>query len=83
MADDIVLPIPNLTLPQNLFTLSTPSLAHLHENARTELLQGIQTDRQLSSFCFMSNLIPPTRRNGSILQNSYLHVHPTIRPSPP
>jgi 26S proteasome subunit RPN7 len=39
MADD-VLPIPNLNLPQHFFTLSTPSLAHLHDNARQELLRG-------------------------------------------
>lgn len=44
MADDIVLPIPNLTLPQHFFTLSTPSLAHLHGNAAKELLAGIEAD---------------------------------------
>ena len=45
MPEDVVLPIPNLTLPQNLFVLSQPHLAHLHENARKELLEGIQADR--------------------------------------
>ncbi|KII89170.1 hypothetical protein PLICRDRAFT_698276 [Plicaturopsis crispa FD-325 SS-3] len=45
MADEIVLPIPNLNLPQHLFTLSTPSLEHLHKNARLELLEGIQADQ--------------------------------------
>lgn len=45
MADEVVLPIPNLALPQHLFTLSKPSLSHLHENARKELLEGIKADR--------------------------------------
>ena len=45
MADDIVLPIPNLALPQNLFILSNQSLAHLHDNARKELFDGIKADR--------------------------------------
>ena len=45
MADDAVLPIPNLALAQDYFVLSTPSLAHLHENARKSLLEGIQADR--------------------------------------
>ncbi|KAG9226449.1 hypothetical protein CCMSSC00406_0003328 [Pleurotus cornucopiae] len=45
MADDIVLPIPNLSLPQQLFVLSTPSLTALHENARTELLKNIEADQ--------------------------------------
>jgi 26S proteasome regulatory subunit N7 len=45
MADEVVLPIPNLTLPQDFFTLSTPSLSHLHENARTHLVQAIKEDR--------------------------------------
>ncbi|KAF9501022.1 PCI-domain-containing protein [Pleurotus eryngii] len=45
MADDIVLPIPNLSLPQQLFVISTPSLTALHENARTELLKNIEADQ--------------------------------------
>ena len=45
MPEDVVLPIPNLALPQNLFVLSQPHLAHLHENARKELLEGVQADR--------------------------------------
>ncbi|TFK37086.1 26S proteasome subunit RPN7-domain-containing protein [Crucibulum laeve] len=44
MADEVVLPIPNLGLPQNLFTLSQPSLAHLHDKAREELIAGIKAD---------------------------------------
>ncbi|KDQ61274.1 hypothetical protein JAAARDRAFT_173883 [Jaapia argillacea MUCL 33604] len=45
MAEDIVLPIPNLNLAQHYFTLSTPTLSHLHDNARKELLEGIKTDQ--------------------------------------
>ena len=46
MADDLVLPIPNLTLAQDYFILSSPSLAHLHEKARKSLLEGVQADRK-------------------------------------
>ncbi|TCD65935.1 hypothetical protein EIP91_002003 [Steccherinum ochraceum] len=45
MSEDIVLPYPNLELAQYYFILSSPSLSHLHENARTELLKGIQADQ--------------------------------------
>ncbi|KAI0823540.1 PCI-domain-containing protein [Trametes gibbosa] len=45
MSEDTVLPIPNLSLAQNYFVLSTPSLNHLHQNARKELLAGIQADQ--------------------------------------
>ena len=46
MADEIVLPIPNLELPQHFFTLSSPSLAPLHKNAANQLLAGIKSDRK-------------------------------------
>ena len=45
MADDTVLPIPNLELPQHHFTLMQPNLGHLHQNALKELLAGIEKDR--------------------------------------
>ncbi|KAI1791725.1 PCI-domain-containing protein [Ganoderma leucocontextum] len=45
MGDDLVLPIPNLSLAQDYFVLSSPSLAHLHEDARKSLLEGIQADQ--------------------------------------
>lgn len=45
MSEDAVLPIPNLGLAQNYFVLSTPSLEHLQQDARKELLEGIQADR--------------------------------------
>ncbi|EIW51777.1 PCI-domain-containing protein [Trametes versicolor FP-101664 SS1] len=44
MSEDAVLPIPNLGLAQNYFVLSTPSLEHLQQDARKELLEGIQAD---------------------------------------
>lgn len=54
MADDIVLPIPNLSLPQNLFILSSPSLVHLHDKARNELFEGIKADRLSFLSIFLS-----------------------------
>jgi 26S proteasome regulatory subunit N7 len=45
MADDIVLPIPNLDLPQYYFTLTQPKLEHLHQDALKGLLEGIEKDR--------------------------------------
>lgn len=63
-ATDVVLPIPNLALPQYLFVLSTPSLSRLHDDARTQLLEGIEKDemgtwyRSLTSATGAGN-IPP------------------------
>jgi 26S proteasome regulatory subunit N7 len=45
MADDTVLPIPNLSLPQHLFVLSNTAFQEKHANARSKLLDGIQADR--------------------------------------
>ena len=45
MADDAVLPIPDLKLPQLYFILTKPSLSHLHEDAQRDLLEGIKNDR--------------------------------------
>lgn len=50
MSEDAVLPIPNLGLAQNYFVLSTPSLDHLQQDARKELLEGIQADRTCISY---------------------------------
>jgi 26S proteasome regulatory subunit N7 len=44
MADETVLPIPNLSLSQHFFTLITPALKSLQENARKALLEGIKAD---------------------------------------
>ncbi|KAJ7197257.1 26S proteasome subunit RPN7-domain-containing protein [Mycena pura] len=43
-SNDVVLPIPNLSLAQNLFTLSNPSLARYHDEARATLLEGVKTN---------------------------------------
>jgi 26S proteasome regulatory subunit N7 len=45
MAEDIVLPIPNLNLAQQLFVLSKQGLAALQNDARKTLLEGIKADR--------------------------------------
>jgi 26S proteasome regulatory subunit N7 len=44
MADETVLPYPNLRLPEQHFILLTPSLSRLHASARDTLLAGIRTD---------------------------------------
>ncbi|KAK1233130.1 proteasome regulatory particle subunit [Marasmius sp. AFHP31] len=44
MADDIVLPIPNLSVAQNVYILSTPSLSRLHDEAREKALKAIKED---------------------------------------
>ena len=61
MADDAVLPIPNLTLAQDYFVLSSPSLAHLHENARKSLLEGIQADRAYLLMILSLTMLTPVR----------------------
>jgi len=50
MATLPILPIPNLTIPQNLFVLSNTKLTHLHENARNQLLEGLKADGMQSDF---------------------------------
>jgi 26S proteasome regulatory subunit N7 len=45
MAEDLVLPIPNLTVPNNLFILSSPSLARFHADASKALVEGIKADQ--------------------------------------
>ncbi|KAF9034622.1 26S proteasome subunit RPN7-domain-containing protein [Panaeolus papilionaceus] len=44
MAEDLVLPIPNLTVPQNLFVLSNPAFKSLHAKAKTDLFDAIKAD---------------------------------------
>lgn len=45
MAEENVLPIPNLALPQECFVLQQSSLSHLHDAARDALLRGIKADQ--------------------------------------
>lgn len=71
MADEIVLPIPNLTVPQKVFVLSNPKLHLLHGNARKELLEAIKAD---GVYTFQSKqlcLIVCNRRNGALLQERH------------
>jgi 26S proteasome regulatory subunit N7 len=44
MAEDAVLPYPNLRLPEHHFVLLSPKLSHLHAHAREALLAGIRAD---------------------------------------
>lgn len=62
MSEDAVLPIPNLGLAQNYFVLSTPSLDHLQQDARKELLEGIQADRTCTIYrVFICQVAEPAR----------------------
>ncbi|KAF8684737.1 hypothetical protein AX14_004115 [Amanita brunnescens Koide BX004] len=67
MADDIVLPIPNLNLAQQLFALSKPGLATLHNDARKSLLDGINAD-QMAPYYKMITSAP----SGLVLDQSLL-----------
>ncbi|KAF9220127.1 PCI-domain-containing protein [Gyrodon lividus] len=58
MADETVLPIPNLSLAQHFFTLISPSLKHLHDNARTALLEGIKADNMAPYYQLVTSSSP-------------------------
>ncbi|KAF8489860.1 PCI-domain-containing protein [Gautieria morchelliformis] len=60
MSDDVVLPIPNFDLTQFAFILSTPSLTHLHDHARTELLKGIQKDQMAPYYRYITSTSDPS-----------------------
>lgn len=67
MADQVLEPIPNLLLPQHLFTLSSANLADRHPHAREELLKAIESDREPRFVLLVS---PPYAlgRDGPILR---------------
>ena len=44
MSDEVILPIPNLDLPQAHFVLTQENLAHLHQDALRTLMAGIEKD---------------------------------------
>ena len=67
MADDAVLPIPNLTLAQHYFVLSSPSLKHLHESARKSLMEGIEADRECYVKSSIVDRIESAHRYGPLL----------------
>ena len=60
MAEDNVLPIPNLALPQECFVLQQPSLSHLHDSARVALLKGITADQMAPYYRLVvaANVLP-------------------------
>ncbi|KAF8271912.1 PCI-domain-containing protein [Lactarius quietus] len=60
MAEDNVLPIPNLALPQECFVLQQSSLSHLHDNARVALLEGITADQMAPYYRLVvaANVLP-------------------------
>ena len=60
MAEENVLPIPNLALPQECFVLQQLSLSHLHDRARVALLQGIKADQMAPYYRLVvaANVLP-------------------------
>ena len=52
-----ILPIPNLTIPQNLFILSNKKLTHLHEDARNKLLDDLKADGKSSNNIWLTRQI--------------------------
>lgn len=66
MTDDIIVPIPNLALPELLFVLSNPAFQERHASARTKLLDGIQADRMCFSFSAVC-LLKQVNRDGAVL----------------
>jgi 26S proteasome regulatory subunit N7 len=66
MAEEII-PIPNLSLPQHLFTLISPTLAQLHDNARKQLLEGIKADSKQRDHLNVVDLMCGLCRNVALL----------------
>ena len=60
MAEENVLPIPNLALPQECFVLQQSSLSHLHDTARVALLRGIEADQMAPYYRLVvaANVLP-------------------------
>ncbi|KAG7446757.1 proteasome 26S subunit [Guyanagaster necrorhizus] len=59
MSDEVVLPIPNLAVPQHLFILSSPSLSHLHEHSKHALLEAINADQMAPYYASISPSLLP------------------------
>ena len=53
MAEEVVLPIPNLELPQHQFVLSKPQFSELHNDAKQKLLAGIENDSTSASLAVL------------------------------
>jgi 26S proteasome regulatory subunit N7 len=69
MADEVVLPIPNPKMPQNLFILSNPSLTHLHSDAKKELLDGIKADQMGPYYRIIPSAFPLLPFDQSLLDS--------------
>ncbi|KAJ3547629.1 hypothetical protein NMY22_g1574 [Coprinellus aureogranulatus] len=67
MAEEVVLPIPNLSLPQNLYVLSNPALKHLHEKAREELMEGIKADEMGPWYRSLTSALSPSSSSSMTL----------------
>ncbi|KAK0480939.1 PCI-domain-containing protein [Armillaria novae-zelandiae] len=59
MSEEVVLPIPNLAIPQHLFILSSPSLSSLHEQSKHALLEAIKADQMAPYYASLSPSIVP------------------------
>ncbi|KIO22312.1 hypothetical protein M407DRAFT_28185 [Tulasnella calospora MUT 4182] len=57
--EDVPLPIPNGKVPQNYFVLSNPRLSHIHNEARSALIKGIQDDEMAPYYMSLPPLTPP------------------------
>ncbi|KAG9044577.1 hypothetical protein FS837_007895, partial [Tulasnella sp. UAMH 9824] len=57
--EDAPLPIPNGKVPQNYFVLSNSRLSHLHNEARSALVKGIQDDEMAPYYLSLPSLTPP------------------------
>ncbi|TEB30589.1 PCI-domain-containing protein [Coprinellus micaceus] len=68
MAEEVVLPIPNLAVPQNLYVLSNPALKHLHEKAKKELLEGIKADEMGPWYRSVTSALSPPSSGSSTCQ---------------
>ncbi|KIJ54737.1 hypothetical protein M422DRAFT_63995 [Sphaerobolus stellatus SS14] len=80
MSEDIVLPYPNLELTQCAFILSQSSLGHLHEQARAELLAGIEKDQMAPYYRHLTSTSdpststsPPTNTTAPLPFDSQIH----------
>ncbi|KIY68741.1 PCI-domain-containing protein [Cylindrobasidium torrendii FP15055 ss-10] len=58
MSEEVVLPIPNLSVPQYVFILSSPSLSHLHAESQKELIEAITKDEMTPYYTSISALLP-------------------------
>ncbi|EJU05144.1 PCI-domain-containing protein [Dacryopinax primogenitus] len=68
MAEDNVLPIPNLKLPQAQFVLFSPKLQTLHGKALEDLMAGIQADEMSPYYKVLLESTPSLKRDDALLK---------------